>query len=201
MNKLQVIELIVNCSIWLLVLGALGASVFIAVLPDGKFVDIEQPHWEITSDALQSELRPTLPESENPIKLTVEVLEMQLPLQASLKALTIAMIITVSALMVWILVMIRRIIRDVRKEDAFNTESIRSLKLIGLLVVLGPVVEWVLHGVFTSWVSSRYHFEGMKLETDSNLGWPVFMLGLLIVVLGVAFGQGHKLQEENELTV
>jgi hypothetical protein len=201
MNKLRVIGLIVNGSIWLLALGALGASTFIVLLPNDKFVDIEQPHWEITSKSLQEQLRVSLPESENPIRLTVVVLEMQLPLRVELKALIVFMAFVVSAYMIWILLMIKRIIYAVRRDDAFNAESNRRLKLIGTLVVLGPAVEWVLHGVFSYWVSSSYHFEGMKLETDSSLGWPVFMLGLFIVVLGVAFEQGRKIREENELTI
>ena len=87
------------------------------------------------------------------------------------------------------------------KGTPFNLSSSKRVKLIGTLVVLAPLGEWILNVFFSFWIDNRFHFEGMILETDANLGWPVFILGLLIVVLGVAFEQGQKIQEENELTI
>tara|TARA_R110000737_G_scaffold211897_1_gene229412 strand:- start:4571 stop:5176 length:606 start_codon:yes stop_codon:yes gene_type:complete len=201
MNKLRIIRIIIKASMGLLILGMVFVTIFFASMKEGVFIEIEQPHWVIRSDSLQEVLRSQLPVPDKPMLLSVETLEMMLPVHLNLRLIVIAMMFMVSGYMLWILWLIATIIHDVMKGTPFNLSSSKRVKLIGTLVVLAPLGEWTLNVFFSFWIDNRFHFEGMILETDANLGWPVFILGLLIVVLGVAFEQGQKIQEENELTI
>lgn len=201
MRKLRLIRTIVNASMVLLALGVVFVIVFFIFLPEGKFIDIEQPHWEITSKTLQEELRASLPVPDEPVLLTVEVLEMQLPVHLPLRIIIISIMCGVSVYLLWILRLIQQIIHSVGSGAAFSADNIKRVKAIGTLVVLAPVGEWLVGGLFTFWVRGQLSMNGLRLVNDDGLGWPVFMLGLLIVVLGMAFEQAQKIQEENELTI
>lgn len=201
MSKLGFIQGIVNLSIGLMIAGAVFVVIFFSVLREGAMIDLEQPHWEIRSGALQEQLQASLPKPDEPVTLTVEVLEMQLPLHLGLRLAIIALMLVVFAYSIGILYTIRKVIIDVRAGNPFNLANTKRIKRIGLLVTAAPLTESALHAVFSFWIGSRYQLEGLSLATEANLGSPFFVLGLLPIVLGVAFEQGLRIKEENELTI
>lgn len=88
-----------------------------------------------------------------------------------------------------------------RDQVPFNLKNIKRVKLICFLVASAVVAEWLFEIVLHLWLESKYEFEGLKLISKSTLGWPVLILSMVIIVLGIALEQGQKIQEENELTV
>ncbi len=201
MNNLKIING-VTVFVEVIVVFALAVAITLVVLlPNGQYIDLEQPHWEIKSKDLKETLRRHLPTPEPPILLSPETVEMSFPISNRMKWAVGITFLFIAAFLTYFFEVFRKIIRDVEAKTAFSSENIRRVKLIGFLVTIGTVMEWCLELGFVFWVDFTYHFEGLELISKSTFGWPVLLLGLLIIVLGVAFEQGRKMQEENELTV
>ena len=201
MNKLNIIKgVLVFAEIVIAVAVSIGI-VFLIVLPDGKYVDLEQPHWEISTQALKQDMQQHLPQPEQPVRLAAETVEMSFPLTLNLRIFLIAALILFSAFITYILEVIKKIIKDVKDGVPFNLKNTKRVKQIGLLVTVAVMAEWVFETIASLWLESMYEFEGLKLISKSSLGWPVLVLSLVIIVLGIALEQGQKIQEENELTV
>ena len=201
MKKLKLIEGLIGLAGMLVIIGVIMFIIVTVVKPEGSYMDMKEPHWEINSESLQKKMRSLLPESEKQVLLTVDVLRMDLPVHLNTRVIMIAMMIVIGAYIAYILRIIHKIICDVRRKAPFNLENTKRVKRIGFLVTMAPLLEWLLLWILSIWISKNYQFDGLKLEMDPSLGWPVFVLGLLIVTLGVAFEQGQKIQEENQLTI
>ena len=201
MNRLNVIKgVLVFAEIVIAVAVSIGI-VFLLVIPDGKYVDLEQPHWEISAQALKQDLQQHLPQPEQPARLAAETVEMSFPLTLNLRIFLVAALLLFSAFFTYILELIKKIIGDVRDQVPFNLKNIKRVKQIGFLVASAVVAEWLFEIILHLWLESKYEFEGLKLISKSTLGWPVLVLSMVIIVLGIALEQGQKIQEENELTV
>jgi|GEM_PF-1372795 len=209
MKSLKVIDGLVVLAGGLLFLVALLFIIIVATTPQDTFLDVGSPQWKITADniennlerTLHESLKPQLPVSEEPVLLKVDQLSMSLPMKLSIKIFLIGLILIVAIYIMYIIRVIRKIISDVKKNSPFNMDNTKRVKRIGLLVTVAPLIEWVSMWFYSVWMSNIYHFEGIELDTKPSLGWPVLVLGLLIMALGVAFEQGQKIQEENQLTI
>ncbi len=175
--------------------------VVVLTTPKGAFLDVTEPHWEITSENLKEDIRSLLPASDEPIILHPDNINMSLQTDAGFRIMNIALMLIVAGYMILILQIFKNIVKDVRNRIPFNCNNIKRVNRIGLLVTVAPLVEWTLHTIMSLWINSRFQFDSLKLESNLALGWPVLILGLLIIVLGVAFEQGEKIQEESELTI
>lgn len=201
MNRLKVIQgVLVFAEIVIAVAVSISIIVLI-VLPDRKYVDLEQPHWEISSQALKQDMLQHLPQPEQPVRLAAETVEMSFPLTLNLRISLVAALLLFSAFFTYILELIKKIIKDVKDGVPFNLKNTKRVKQIGLLVTVAVMAEWVFETIASLWLASMYEFEGLKLISKSSLGWPVLVLSMVIIVLGIALEQGQKIQEENELTV
>ena len=201
MKKLKMIERLIILAELLVLIGVIMVIIVMVVKPEGSYIDIQKPHWVITSGNLQDKVSDLLPESDKPILLTADVLKMQVPVDLKTRFIMIILILIIGIYMAYLLRLIQKIICDVRKKTPFNIKNTIRLKRIGMLVTIAPLFEWILLSILSLWLSQKYHFDGLQLESNSSLGWPVFILGLLIVTLGIAFEQGQKIQEENQLTI
>ena len=201
MKTLKLIKFIIGLAGILLIVGVVIAIIVFVTLPEDKYVNIGEPHLEIKSESLSQQLASVLPDSKNQVMLEVKSLEMQMPLFLSLRIIIISFVIMVAVYAAFLLETFRKIIEDVEINKPFTVKNIQRVKRIGILITFAPIFEWLLHLSFSIWLKDRLQFDELKLVVESNLGWPVFLLGLLIIVLGLAFEQGNKMQEENELTI
>jgi len=201
MNRLKIIYHIVLIAELLMIVTVSVLIVVVALLPEGKYIDIEQPYWEVTSRSVRESILPLLPPAVAPMAFSAEGIQMSLPATLKLKVTIIASALLVSAYMTYLLELFKEIVNDVMADIPFTLRNTRRVKLIGALVTAAPLAEWLVHSGFSLWLENRYQYEGLQLVAKANLGWPVFILGLMIVVLGVAFEQGQKIQEDNQLTI
>lgn len=201
MKTVKIIKAIIDgAGILIIVLVSLGIVGFVT-LPEGYSSGISEPYWEITSAELREELNSLLPQTDDPLTLEITSAQMNIPINLGIRVFMIAFILILGAYMAYILEVFRQIIKDVRNNSPFNIKNIRRVKRIGILITTAPIIEWALLTLLSVWFDSRYQFEGLKLAANNNLGWPVLILGLLIIVLGMAFEQGKKMQDENEMTI
>jgi len=201
MKTLKIIKAAIEgAGMLIIVLVSIGIVGFVT-LPEGYSSGISEPHLEITSGELRQELNALLPQSDDLFKLEITSAQINTPVNLGIRIFMIAFILVLGSYMAYILEIFRKIIKDVRSKNPFNIKNIQRVKRIGILVTISPFVEWTLLTLLSVWFDSKYQFEGFKLAANSNLGWPVLILGLLIIVLGIAFEQGKKIQEENALTI
>ena len=70
-----------------------------------------------------------------------------------------------------------------------------------MLIALAMFGEKMLTVIGDMWFNSNYSIEGLELVSETRLGWHIVIVGAIIFALGVAFEQGFKLKEEQELTI
>ena len=206
MNKLRFISNMLVTAQILLIAGASVACWFTVTLEDGVFVPVSDPHLRITSKHVKDTLYQSLfdvrpPVKGDPVLTTIERAEISMRVDNSLKAVIMAKIVLVAGWILLVLELFRRIIRSVEGQSSFSAQNIRRVKLAGLFIMLLPVFDWVLREGSVLWIESRLKFEGLRLVSVADYGILTAIFGLLIIVLGVAFDQAQKLQEENELTI
>jgi hypothetical protein len=201
MKTIKIIKSIVGLTAILMIVGVVSAMAVFLTLPEGKYIAIGEPQLEITSESLITNTERILPKKHGQAIIKVNKLDMSIPVHLSLRMIVICIALIVAIYAGLILEIIRKIIGDIEHNSPFNIKNISRVKRIGILVCFAPIFEWFLHVIFSSWLSGYLAIDGVRLVFESGLGWPVFLLGLIITVLGIAFEQGRKLQEENELTI
>ena len=202
MKKLNIIKNFILIAQFLLIAGVCLGGGFILSRNADVFMPIGEPSLKITSKEVQDQVLPLIPKpSGDPIVLTVSTVDFSMQATIGLRLFIVAMAVLAVGYFVLILEIFKRIVKDVRENVPFTVQNISRVKTIGLLVTLSPVLEFLLRRAFMFWINSKFVFNGMVLTSEGKFGWSFFVLGLLVIVLGVAFKQGRKMQEENELTV
>lgn len=209
MKSLKLIQITIDTMGILMIVGIAIVIVVFVTLPEDVYIAIGNPSWKITSEKLDKfaneeiskKIGPNNLDTSSGMVFTVENLQMSLPIHLGLRIIIVTMALLVAFYIGYILWIMQEIIKDIRKKTPFNAKNTKRVKMIGILVTIAPMVEWLLQAVFSIWVNGQYNFDGLKLVNNSNLGLPVLFLGLLIMAVGVAFEQGNKIQEENELTI
>lgn len=210
MKTLNILNALITLSKFLVLFGGILAIGFFMFLPNQEnlFMETEnfQYHlgdifWEVKSEDLQDKLQEVLPGVSNPMILEVNRVGISLPVNATYKAITIPLIILYVVYVFLILYWIGKIIQRIKAGDMFSKQNVTHLKIVGIMVSIAPILESIITGAFTIWINTNYSAEGLVLRNEGHLGGPIIILGLLIYALTLAFEQGIKLQEENELTV
>ncbi|MGK7369828.1 MAG: DUF2975 domain-containing protein, partial [Candidatus Halalkalibacterium sp. M3_1C_030] len=91
------------------------------------------------------------------------------------------------------------IMKSVTEKEPFRQKNIRSLYIIGGMVLLAPFYFTLKQWMVTSLIKGSY-LQGIDLNwypNDSNL----ILAGVLIIVLGYVFKEGARMYEEQKLTV
>jgi hypothetical protein len=97
-----------------------------------------------------------------------------------------------------------RILLRINKGDAFNAINVRRFNIMGLLlfgyaligIVLSPFIHWLFH--------SHVPAEFIRTEDDViKFGDNIYLMlvAIALLIIGRAFDRGHKLQQEQDLTI
>lgn len=91
------------------------------------------------------------------------------------------------------------IMKSVTEKEPFRQKNIRSLYIIGGMVLLAPFYFTLKQWIVTSLI------KGSNLQ-DIDLNWypkdtNLILAGILIIVLGYVFKEGARMYEEQKLTV
>lgn len=98
---------------------------------------------------------------------------------------TITYTVAPSIILVCVSVLIVKLVRNVRRGDVFVMKNAQLLKIIGIVVTLGSLVQ---------------HYTSVSKDCFENYMTP-YLLGLFIMMLGIVFHIGIRMKEEQDLTI
>ncbi len=111
----------------------------------------------------------------------------------------LAIKILISAIFIYIIYLLRKVVRSFFKRKLFTPLQITSLNLIGQLIIIFSLTE-VLTDFFLSLSLNKARI-GISVENSFDSIWFTLALGLFFILLSKSFRYATGLQEENELTV
>lgn len=113
--------------------------------------------------------------------------------------LILAIKILISAIFIYIIYLLRKVVRSFFKRKLFTLLQITSLNLIGQLIIIFSLTE-VLIDFFLDIILNKARI-GISVENSFDSMWFTLALGLFLILLSKSFRYAKSLQEENELTV
>lgn len=106
----------------------------------------------------------------------------------------------VSALFIYAVYLIRRLIKNFNTGKLYTNYQISGLKLTGQLIIVVTVVNGLLEFLYEALFKNHF---GISLNFENGFGsfWFVIAIGLFFIYLSRIFANARQLREENELTV
>lgn len=108
--------------------------------------------------------------------------------------------IMVSAIFIYIVYVLRKVVRSFFKRKLFVPIQISGLKIIGNLIIIATITEVAIDFLLRLFLEQKTNI-GIDLKPSFNSLWFTLALGLFFILLSKSFGYAKGLQEENELTV
>lgn len=200
MNKLQIISGILYFVKWTFVAIVLVASAML-IFMNGEPMIISSPIISISDTELQSSLDKIL-NSNNGMTLTVEGISAQVPASWTLQLLGAFTLIIHAVFILWILQIIINIVHDVKNKDAFTVKNIARLKQVSLLLILLPFFFSATKFIDLLVIGSEYNLpDTLTYSWVDNTNFDFLTIGFLLYAIAIAFGEGLKMKQENELTI
>lgn len=200
MNKLKIIGGFLKFAKWLFITIGAIALIVMTFIQDEPII-VNSPPITIADEQLQTTLDNTLSSDSN-MKLSVEGISAEMPLTWQLRALKICAIFVVFAYILWILQIILNIVQDVRNNEAFSVLNITRLKRAAWLLILSPLFSSLLHLLFLLVIGYTYELpDGLTYRWVDDIDFDFMVIGFLLYAIAIAFGEGLKMKQENELTV
>lgn len=172
-------------------------------IPEGVFFPVHEVRLSIASREATNAMYPFIPKpgGNEPVILESTGVEMSMETTTEFRLVYSGMVILMGAYLILLLEITKRVVRDVKEQSPFNSKNIFRVKLLGSLIAVAPGLEYLARLGLKGWIRSKFEFHDMVLHSEAHTGWVLFTVGLTVLVIGIAFNQGQKLQEENELTI
>lgn len=100
-----------------------------------------------------------------------------------------------------VLYQLRRIFSTLVRETPFTGENVRSIRIIGITVIAGSLLNTIVRFMIGIYISSIVHLPGFELFPNLKINFSGIFLGAVIIILAEVFRHGARLQEEQDLTV
>jgi len=105
-----------------------------------------------------------------------------------------------SVLYIFIIYVLRKLIKSFFKDNLFTRFQINALNLAGQLIILATVVTPILNTI-SSFILKREARIKFNIELSMNSFWFTLAIGLFFILLSKVFQQAKNIKQENELTV
>jgi hypothetical protein len=105
-----------------------------------------------------------------------------------------------SCLFIFIICVLRKLIKSFFKDTLFTRFQINALNLTGQLIILATIVTPILNFISTMILKSKARMS-LDIELSMNSLWFTLAIGLFFILLSKVFQQAKNIKEENELTV
>ena len=109
--------------------------------------------------------------------------------------------LALAGLMLWIVSLLRSILRSVGKGTPFTRENASRLKLLGLLVMAAGPFYGILEYVSGALTKLQIDIPGAEVSAHADIRITYVAVGLIILVIGQIFQYGVNLREDSELTI
>ncbi len=108
--------------------------------------------------------------------------------------------VLISGLFIYIIFLLRKVVRSFFKRKLFTPLQISGLKLIGQLIVITTLAELAVNFVLRR-MFEQNHKGGEDMIDSFHSPWFLLAVGLFFILLSRSFEYAQSLQQENELTV
>ena len=106
-----------------------------------------------------------------------------------------------SFLYLLILFFIRKIFRNLTKNQYFIAENGVLIRKIGFSIITLAILPAIIHYLTDTMVTNSIQIKGVILKNDFNLDLQTILLGILIFVISIVFLRGVELKKDQELTI
>jgi hypothetical protein len=119
----------------------------------------------------------------------------------SLQFFTNLVIVIAIAIIVYLVYLLRAILRAVLKGQPFAIANAWRIRIIGSVLIAGgfliPVIEYSVARV----VLARVHLQGIAVGPPFDIREEIIVAGVLVLVLATIFGYGAQLEADKSLTI
>ncbi len=102
---------------------------------------------------------------------------------------------------IWILLLLRQLIRSVKRGDPFNRKNGMRLRWIGISILVIGVFDFLHDILLNLFITPRLSFESIVPESSIHFNLSMILVAMVIIVIGEAFRIGAEMKEEQELTI
>ena len=102
---------------------------------------------------------------------------------------------------VWILLLLRQLVRSVKKGDPFNMKNGNRLRWIGFSILIIGIFDFFHDILLNIFITPRLSFESIIPKSTIHFNLSLLLVAMIIIVIGEAFRIGAEMKEEQELTV
>lgn len=105
------------------------------------------------------------------------------------------------AMVLFILYQLRKIFANLVKEEPFVKENVLRVRKIGMIVLVGAVIQSIMEYLIGFFVMKHIVIQGIQLVPELELNVPSFLAGLAVLVLAEVLKQGTEIKEDQNLTI
>ena len=102
---------------------------------------------------------------------------------------------------IWLLLLLRKLVRSVEKSDPFNIKNGNRLLWIGLSILIIAIFDFFHDILLNIFITPRLSFDSIVPESSIHFNLSLLLVAMVIIVIGEAFRIGAEMKEEQELTV
>lgn len=199
MKKLKGIIILLEILKWGMLLLLSGVTIFLLV-SDEPVINLSTSNVILNDTQTENELHSLLKFGEYQLLATEYDLEFPASMETKVASAIAALLAIIYFF--WVFQLIINLVKSVQSGQSFSRENITRLKRIALLVIIGPILLWILqYGYMAYFISLHELPEQLGLQFHMQLNFGVLIMGLLLYAIAIAFGEGLKMREEQELTI
>lgn len=97
--------------------------------------------------------------------------------------------------------LLRNFFRSLSQNSPFAIENARRLRLIAVLIMLTPLVDFINDMIVTWFVQRNFMLDGADISAHVDFDLKAVFAGLVLLIIAEIFRIGAQMKEEQELTV
>lgn len=117
------------------------------------------------------------------------------------RILAIASAIVIMIVTIWILCMVYKLIRSIRKGDIFVAQVSKYLETTGILLTALYLFQWFSYYVFTQYCINNIQLTDYYIVYKNECNSMYIITGLALMIVSQIILMGKDLKEEQELTI
>ena len=106
-----------------------------------------------------------------------------------------------AGVLLFVIRQLRKLFQSLVDGVPFTIENASRIRLIGLIVLAGEVVESFLVFVGQLYIDSRFEITGLTVDPGIDIDLSTVFAGLVLLVIAEVFRIGTQLKEDQDLTV
>jgi len=115
--------------------------------------------------------------------------------------LLIATAIVTFIVTVWILIMVIKLLRSIRRGEVFVTQVAKYMETTGYLLTILYLIQWGVSYAFTEYCRSHIQLADYYIVYKNDANDMFIITGLALMIISQIILMGKDLKEEQELTI